>query len=115
MLVFDVGSSMSFDKMKSQWYSSVRLHRFASGARQAPGSTVVLAHIIDERRERQVTRREAAAWCQQQNLPYFETHPAEKPYPRVLHHLASTLLLRGEDGEALEALELPTRSRKKPT
>ena len=90
VLVFDVGSSQSFAKMKTLWYSAVRLHRDAAGgARTAADSTIVLAHVIDERRERQVTRREAAAWCQQMKLPFFETHPAEKPLPRVLTHLAS--------------------------
>ena len=101
ILVFDVGSSLSFARMKAFWYSATRLHRFHTpGARQKPGSTVVLAHIIDERRERQVTRREAAAWCQQQKLPYFETHPAERPCPRVLTHLGSVVLQGGEEAGA---------------
>ena len=61
VLVFDVGSSQSFAKMKTLWYSAVRLHRDAAGgARTAADSTISLAHVIDERRERQVTRREAA-------------------------------------------------------
>lgn len=95
ILCFDVGSSASFAKMKAHWYSALRLHRFGAGSRHHPLSTVVLAHIIDERRERQVTRREAAAWCSQLKppLPYYETHPAERPYPRVLAHLANTMLV----------------------
>lgn len=107
ILCFEVGSSLSFAKMKSLWYSNVRLHRFAGGARHDPRTTIVLAHIIDERRERQVTRREAAAWCQQQKPPlaYFETHTTvnEKPYPRVLAHLADTLLIeRTNDSEVVQ-------------
>ena len=99
VLVFDVGSSASFARMKAMWFSAVRLYRLVAGASHAPETTVVLAHIIDERRERQVTRREAAAWAQQQGLPYFETHPNERPVPRVLAHLADVVLLRDEEHE----------------
>ena len=45
-------------------------------------------------------RREAAAWCQQQKLAYFETHPSERPLPKILVHLANSLVLRGDDEEA---------------
>ena len=61
-----------------------------------------------------MTRREAAAWCQQQNVPYFETHPAEKPYPRVLHHLGGAILVPRGSASSLVEMELPTRTRKKP-
>jgi 16S rRNA U516 pseudouridylate synthase RsuA-like enzyme len=41
----------------------VQQHRLSAGSRVATGSNVVLAHILDEGRERQVKRREAALWC----------------------------------------------------
>jgi hypothetical protein len=85
-------NSRRYARMKSEWFSALRLHRAVPGGRQPPATTVVLAHIIDERRERQVTRREAAAWCQQQKLPYFEMHQAERPVPKVLAHLADVVL-----------------------
>ena len=95
------------------WYSAVRLHRFAAGARHSQGATVVLAHIIDERRERQVTRREAAAWAQQVGVPYFEMvsgSSSERPCPRVLTHLASAVLLRDGGAEAAGASQPKLRS-----
>ena len=112
ILVFDVGSSLSFARMKAFWYSATRLHRFHTpGARQKPGSTVVLAHIIDERRERQVTRREAAAWCQQQKLPYFETHYHDTAaWRRMLVHLARVCLGYATDGLGAPAAA-PSRPR----
>ena len=101
VLMFDVGSASSFARMKMLWHTSLKQHRdLVPGARYAPGSTVVLAHIIDERRERQVTRREASAWCASAGvgLPYFETHPLETS-PKVLAHLAAAVVLRAAEDE----------------
>ena len=91
VLMFDVGQASSYEALKSKWYADVKLHRLdAPGARHASGSTVVLAHVVDERRTREVTRREAGSWCASVGLPYFETHPAEH-MPKVLAHLASAI------------------------
>lgn len=88
VLMFDVGQASSFAKLKSDWHAAVTLHRLnARGNRHPKDTTVVLAHVVDERRNREVTRREAAAWCSSVGLPFFETHPAELQ-PKVLGHLA---------------------------
>ena len=88
VLMFDVGQASSFAKLKSDWFAAVTLHRLdARGNRHPRETTVVLAHVVDERRNREVTRREAAAWCSSVGLPFFETHPAELQ-PKVLGHLA---------------------------
>ena len=68
------------------WYAAVLQHRQMD--KHAAGTCVVLAHVIDERRERQVTRREASAWCELNGLPFFETHPADiRGWRRLLVHL----------------------------
>jgi len=70
------------------WYAAVQQHRPAAG-RNSAGAIVVLAHVIDERRERQVTRREASTWCESVSLPYYETHPADvRGWKRMLQHIA---------------------------
>lgn len=98
VLVFDVGSAQSFSHLKDQWYTMVREHRLDFlDSRNAQSLCVVLAHVIDERRERQVTRRDAARWCSTVGLPYFETNPTEQ-MPKVLTHLASATL--GGDSES---------------
>ena len=89
VLVFDVSHAATFARLKEVWWEAVQKQRFAPSARHPPGSCVVLAHVIDERRERQVTRREAAAWSASVGLPFFETHPAEHSPQRVLVHLAA--------------------------
>ena len=92
VLVFDVSNANSFVNLKMLWYTAVQTHRLnLANARIKPGSCVVLAHIIDERRERAVTRRDAARWCASKQLPYFETHPAEA-VPKVLSHIAQTCI-----------------------
>ena len=55
--------------------------------------SVVLACLLDETRERQVTRRDAASWCSANALPYFETHAKDASgWTRMLAHLASACL-----------------------
>jgi len=92
VLVFDVGSAASFQALKDTWYVAVQRHRISAGKASAR-SCVVLAHVIDERRERQVTRREAAQWCAGMDLAYFETHANDgglggPGWRRLLSHLA---------------------------
>ena len=78
ILVFDVGSSSSFEELKSTWYEAVQQHRLAApNARHKAGTCVVLANIVDERRERQVKRSVASSWCESVGLLYFETHPSD--------------------------------------
>lgn len=92
VLLFDVGSAASFERMQTAWYAAVQQHRLELGSYPA-GSTVVLAHVIDERRERQVTRREASAWCQSVGCTYFETHAKDSTsWRRMLSHLARACL-----------------------
>ena len=47
MLVFDTGSAESFSKLQRYWLAQVQRQRLYL-IRQTPGSTVVLAHIVDE-------------------------------------------------------------------
>ena len=92
VLVFDVGRASTFAHVKELWHEYVEKHRLAlpSAAKHAPESVVVLANIIDERRERQVTRREAAAWAASVGIQFFETHPAEHT-PKLMVHLDAVM------------------------
>jgi hypothetical protein len=70
----------------------VQHHRLSAGSRVATGSNVVLAHILDEGRERQVKRREAALWCSTVGLAYFETHANDKyEWKKMFSHLAAAI------------------------
>ena len=78
ILVFDVGNASSFEELKSAWYAAVQQHRLSvANPRHKTGTCVVLANIVDERRERQVKRSVASSWCESVGLPYFETHPSD--------------------------------------
>ena len=66
VLVFDVGSAAS-RRDAATWLERARKYRLHA-SRQAPASTVVLAHVLDERAE-----REARTW-RRPLLPYLETH-----------------------------------------
>lgn len=100
VLVFDVSRASTFTRMKTIWYDHLQQHRLQlpNANRYAPESCVVLANIIDERRERQVTRREAAAWAASVGLPFFETHPAEHT-PKLLLHLDAIMRSKHEADE----------------
>jgi len=92
VLVFDVGSAASFMRVQSYWLGQARQNRMQL-TREAAGSVVVLAHVLDERRERQVTRRDASNWCLQNQLPYFETHAKDNTaWKRMLTHLTRACL-----------------------
>ena len=52
-LVFDVGSKASFAKLQNFWLDQVQSQRLGPSP-QTVEATVVLAHVTDERRERQV-------------------------------------------------------------
>lgn len=92
VLMFDVGNAASFARVQTQWHPDVQQHRLSQGKHRV-GTCVVLAHVVDERRERQVTRREASSWCGSVGLPYYETHPADSSgWVRMLAHLASVAL-----------------------
>ena len=92
VLVFDVGSATSFMRMQSHWLAEVKAQRVHS-TRQAAGSVVVLAQVLDESLERQVTRRDASSWCLHHQLPYFETHAKDNAgWKRMLTHLARVCL-----------------------
>lgn len=95
VLVFDVGSAASYAEMQRTWLERARKYRLHA-SRQAPASTVVLAHVLDERAEREVTRRDAASWCAGHSLPYFETHAkdtgANSGWRKMLVHLGRTNL-----------------------
>jgi len=91
VLMFDVGQASTFAKLKSHWHAAVTQHRLdAPGNRHPRETTVVLAHVVDERRTREVTRRVASAWCASVGLPFFETSPTET-MPKVLAHLAHAI------------------------
>lgn len=92
VLMFDVGSAASFMRLQSYWLTQTqRQRKYVS--RQTPGSIVVLAHVLDERKEREVTRRDASNWCLQNQLPYFETHYHDNSaWKRMLVHLARVCL-----------------------
>ena len=117
VLVFDTGSAESFAKLQRYWLAQVQRQRLYL-IRQPPGSTVVLAHVVDEvwplppmhtsrvahpsplaalsraqRREREVTRRDASSWCAANALPYFETHAKDSSgWRHMLAHLAHACL-----------------------
>ena len=92
ILVFDAGSTASFQALQHRWYSAVQQHRLSAGSRVAAGSNVVLAYILDEGRERQVKRREAALWCSTVGLAYFETHANDKyEWKKMISHLAAAI------------------------
>ena len=92
VLVFDVGSAASFQRMQTHWLAQVKAQRVQL-TRQTAGSVVVLAQVLDERLERQVTRRDASSWCLHHQLPYFETHPKDNAaWKRMLLHLARVCL-----------------------
>jgi len=92
VLVFDAGSLASFTRMQSHWLAQVKAQR-VQWTRQTAGSVVVLAQVLDERIERQVTRRDASSWCLHHQLPYFETHEKDNAgWRRMLTHLARVCL-----------------------
>ena len=92
VLMFDVSSALSYARMQRA-YETVCEQR-VNDARAQDGSIVVLAHIIDERRERQVTRRDASSWCTLQGLPYFETHAKDAhSWRRMLMALANACIV----------------------
>ena len=93
VLMFDVGSMASFVSLQNFWLGQVRQQRLYLRA-HPQGSTIVLAHTIEERRDRQVTRRDASNWCAAVGLTYFETHPKDtSSWKRMLVHLARECLL----------------------
>ena len=93
VLMFDVASSASYASLQGFWLTHARAQRLNRRA-HPPGSTIVLAHSSDERRERQVTRRDASSWCAAVGLTYFETHPKDtSSWRRMLTHLARECLL----------------------
>jgi hypothetical protein len=102
VLMFDVGSLASFEALKTRWYQHVQQQRMHVRGHHE-GSCVVLAHVIDERRERQVKRREASAWCTSVGLPFFETHQSDSfGWQQMMAHLAGACLresrgVRAED------------------
>ncbi len=91
VFMFDVGSATSFSRMKD-FVRIAREHLHAAGSTRKGAAAVVpvvLAHVIDERRERQVTRRDASSWCALEGLTYFETHPKDDVgWRRMMAHLA---------------------------
>ena len=92
VLVFDVGSAASFMRLQSYWLAAVKAQRVPS-TRQTAGSVVVLAQVLDESLERQVTRRDATSWCLEHQLPYFETHAKDNArWKRMLTHIARVCL-----------------------
>lgn len=110
VLVFDVGNATSFEHLKSTWWVALQTHRLATKGRQdSLGTCAVLAHVIDERRERQVTRREASAWCVSVGLPYFETHPAERMKTKVLAHLSAAFAMEREHQHERQYASTETR------
>ena len=119
VLVFDVGSLGTFEALQTTWYAALEEHRLGSSRGHKPGSCVVLANVIDERRERQVKRSVAVAWCESVGLPYFETHPADGiVWRKMLATLWETVtgVGRGGDGRdelgAYEGFEALMRARK---
>ena len=92
VLMFDVGSAASFMRLQSYWLTqTLRQRKYVS--KQEPGSVVVLAHVLNEHTDREVTRRDASDWCLQNQLPYFETHYHDNSaWKRMLVHLARVCL-----------------------
>ena len=79
--------------MQRHWLELAKRFRLHA-SRQAPASTVVLAHVLDERAEREVRRIDASTWCASQKLPYFETHAkdvgAHAGWRKMLLHIGRT-------------------------
>lgn len=101
VLMFDVGSAASFERLRTYWLEQVQQQR-TQLTRPMAGSVVVLAHVLDERKEREVTRRDASSWCLQNQLPYFETHYHDTAaWRRMLVHLARVSLGYATDAASL--------------
>ena len=96
-LVFSVASSASFARLQSTWFAQARAQRLNVGRPRA-GTAIIVAHVIDERASRQVSRRDAASWCADAGLPYFElsqtsdTAYAREGWERMLQHVARVAL-----------------------
>ena len=97
VMVFDVSNPASFDALKYSWLDDVMQHRLGNSQR-LDGTCIVLANVIDERRERQVRRVDASSWCLENDLPYFETHPLDQTaWKRMLAHLFKKCIQASRD------------------
>lgn len=93
--MFDVSSLQSFVNLQGFWLTQAQQQRLYL-RQYPPSTTIVLAHMIDERRDRQVSRRDASSWCAAMGLTYFETHPKDLSATRkMLLHLARACFAEG--------------------
>ena len=98
--MFDVSSLQSFVNLQGFWLTQAQQQRLYL-RQYPPSTTVVLAHMIDERRDRQVSRRDASSWCAAMGITYFESHPKDPSAIRkMLLHLARACFPEGQVGAA---------------